>query len=711
MNIQSTVKSLDFTGNDDHVIKTKQPERVAPHRPEYLEQNRGLSMNDFSTPAKSGVVQFVDVHDLIRSKTPLEAAEIALRLGLRPIPLAAAGERLGKKQAGGKEPLGARWQSKSWTPESLRTIYAAPGRGCGLQLGPAGNLIDIEIDRPAGAGPEYDEAALNELTELLGGELPETAGWESARGRHYLFQWHEDLAAAKIAVVKIGRLEIRLGAGAAAQSAIPPTGGRRWLPGVSVVQPLPPAAVAAILAAKSGKPLPKITVPSKRDETEKRLRGQCLKLADQIRSAPELHRHNTARNLVRTMAGHTAAAGRADLIDEFKATLTAAYAEAQSELRPDDYEIKRTIADGWANGWASPLPLENRPLNGQAQAETAIKPPVVIKPAADLATIRRHCSEREYFWRWWIAKRALTLIDGKPGVGKSRFILELLRRVVCALQWPDATNQTMPPETRFLWLAADGNFDQIVEVATEFELPDTSIIFPGCEDHPFDHTDLTAAATLQIIEARVEKYRPAAVVIDTATSALGSVQQNDRTGIAAIARWLNDLARRYDTAIILIGHQNKAGGSYGDAWPAVVDSRITLETDGQEIRVELTNKARWNYLKAPILHGKQADSGWEFKVEPRDLESVATPASGNATDQVKAAILEYVTRYPETRKSNAAARMIEYGYSKSTCYRAIDELLATDQIVEFEKDFGKFKAGCLILGPPDTVSDSQKSIP
>jgi hypothetical protein len=80
MNIQSTVKSLDFTGNDDHVIKTKQPERVAPHRPEYLEQNRGLSMNDFSTPAKSGVVQFVDVHDLIRSKTPLEAAEIALRL-------------------------------------------------------------------------------------------------------------------------------------------------------------------------------------------------------------------------------------------------------------------------------------------------------------------------------------------------------------------------------------------------------------------------------------------------------------------------------------------------------------------------------------------------------------------------------------------------------------------------------------------------------
>jgi hypothetical protein len=55
--------------------------------------------------------------------------------------------------------------------------------------------------------------------------------------------------------------------------------------------------------------------------------------------------------------------------------------------------------------------------------------------------------------------------------------------------------------------------------------------------------------------------------------------------------------------------------------------------------------------------------------------------------------------------------MIEYGYSKSTCYRAIDELLATDQIVEFEKDFGKFKAGCLILGPPDTVSDSQKSIP
>ena len=105
-----------------------------------------------------------------------------------------------------------------------------PGAGVGVLLGPAGGVIDLEIDGPEG------EASLR---KLCGGIVPKTLGWSSRRGPHHLFLWDDRLAklADKSGVVKLATLpglEIRVGGeGKQLQSACPPTIGedgqpRKW---------------------------------------------------------------------------------------------------------------------------------------------------------------------------------------------------------------------------------------------------------------------------------------------------------------------------------------------------------------------------------------------------------------------------------------------------------------------------------------------------
>lgn len=717
-------------------------------------------MNHFSTHGNGRVGRInhtpaeIDISLLIGAQTPHEAAEAALKIGLKPVPLHAIGATMktkaGDKKAQGKEPMGFGWHTKTWSSRELKTTYSTvQNRGVGLLLGPNSGLIDIEIDQPKGVDSEEFRALADaELASLCGGEIPATAGWESGRGRHRLFMWDSRLQIildAEISVIKHGRLEIRFGAGKGAQSAIPPTkhanATRQWFTDATKVARLPDAAINNLLAAAEKQIRERIT---------KRLIGQARKLADNIREADkgdsDNGRHPTALISARTMAGFVQFYNRHDLTDQIKQILLIGYQDSKPELDAADGEFAGTIDAGWEHGLLEPLGLSDRPLNGDravngtdqhnghvatetaarstpaakageaiglnshaaAKVEPAKPSGLVFGKAATLATIRQRCSERVFLWPWFFARKSLNLLDGKPGVGKSRFLLESLRRIRQGEAWPDGAPQETPAESKFLWIAADGNYDQLVETADAFGIPDDAIVFPGSDIEPYEHTDLSDPVALAAIRQRLaDDPAIVAVVVDTATSALGSVQQTDRTGIAAIAKGLGLVAREANAAILLIGHQNKAGGSYGDAWPAVVDCRLAMEMDGGQVRIEVTEKTRWNHRKAPVLRGTQGDAGWTFTVEPRELEAAnAGAAVACATDQGKLAILEYVKRYSGQKKSDVIKRITELtGISRSTLYSGLGELTADGQVICYKNDFGKFEADCLDIGPPD--SDSQ----
>jgi hypothetical protein len=720
------------------------------------EVNMSLEEDSISAqPRKDGnnvsdsLPQGVDLFFLIEAQSALDTAKAALKIGLRPVPLHAIGHQMqtqnGIKIAIGKEPTGSAWGKKIWTEASIERVYKeVPGRGVGLLLGPEGRVIDIEIDRPKDCDPDEFEAVADlELAKLCGGEIPSTAGWSSHKGKHRLFLWDDRLADCDESGkgnFKLGLLEIRLGAKKQTQSAVPPTlhqeGYREWDREVTVVGRLPDVAIEAIVAEGS----------RKRKEAEaKRLIGLATNEAKKIIAADKgdsnTGRHPTALIASRSMAGLVEGHGRQDLTAQIQKILIDAYRESKPELNPDDAEFLSCIKDGWSNGAAEGFTMDDRPqpdsvatlvpkpsgtdqknINGQLHASAAAGATATADPktepvfhgrlgkAATLATFRALSASREFIWPYFIAKRALNLIDGIPGSGKSRFVLDLLRRVRAGDAWPDGQPMFEPDNSRWLWIAADSNYDQLIETATEFGIEDEAFAFPGDEENPYDFTDLTDPRTLDVIDQRIVEEGVSLVVIDTATNACGDTQQMDRAEIGKIAKSLALMANRHNVAILLIGHQNAKGGSYGDAWPGNVDCRMKMEADLATVRIEVV-KSRWNKMKAPLLEGTQRDDGWTFKVEPRDIEATAgTAAAGtSSTDHAKTAVLEYVGRYPEMKKSEVIKRVIDIaGVGRSSIYTAISELVRDGEIISVEKDNGHFKAQVLVSRFNEDCEDDQK---
>ena len=179
--------------------------------------------------------------DLSQSTETCEAAHQLLNLGL-PITLCRSGTKI---------PISKGWPTKTWTYDRIDAAFVKYGDlEVGLVLGALSGLIDIELDGPGG------DAA---LMDLFDGDVPVTPLWNSARGAHRLFQWHDDLDRIGKSSILMGPIEIRLGAsGRAAYSLVPPstTDGvrRQWMVSLDECSPapLPPAVLRRILETFGG---------------------------------------------------------------------------------------------------------------------------------------------------------------------------------------------------------------------------------------------------------------------------------------------------------------------------------------------------------------------------------------------------------------------------------------------------------------------------
>jgi hypothetical protein len=198
------------------------------------------------------------VGEAIESGDTLGTALAMLDAGLWPVvlyPLGAKIRRKGENEiAEGKEPIGNAWGSRRPTPQAITARFSRnPGANVGLRLGPESGLIDLDCD-----GPGAEESCL----ALLGGELVETFGWMSARGRHLLFLWDPRLATLRKSSThkteELPGLELRFGElGKQLQSAIPPSIGtdgkaREWN-GIAHVARLPECSISLLCSLHSPK--------------------------------------------------------------------------------------------------------------------------------------------------------------------------------------------------------------------------------------------------------------------------------------------------------------------------------------------------------------------------------------------------------------------------------------------------------------------------
>ncbi len=168
--------------------------------------------------------------------------------------------------------------------------------------------------------------------------------------------------------------------------------------------------------------------------------------------------------------------------------------EAMMTARPDWHELIMAVANQNPDG---PPPQAN------------------LLSYATLADVAKTVSAQRWLWPQWSAESVLNALASDPGIGKTRFALDLARRLYHGLPWPDGQPNTLPAGTRTLWVQGDRNFAEMLQGARDFGIPDDGVVLGSSPEEPMGSLDLDDPETLQNLETRIVASKVALVVIDT----------------------------------------------------------------------------------------------------------------------------------------------------------------------------------------------------
>lgn len=637
------------------------------------------------------------------------AFDAFVSIGMRPVPI-------GECPASGKIkiPMGVGWGKapiEERRERLARCIAENVPVGVGCQ--PDGHVV-LDIDPPGKDRSKLPTAWKEAASILLGGEdWPDTLIISTQAGCHVWFKISDELSQAWVNRGKLelplpsgGKVEFFTGNEKQAQVACAPSDGKK-VAQQAYPMDLPPSAEKAILDILHP-PQPENAVPLAEKRTEKASTDdekwfdeRLFTLTGKTLNADAGNRHDTYRKNVRTMAGYAAGMNLEHMRDHVYTQLASAHREAKPEVT--DYVLLETFKWAWAKGVSMPLA---RPATGNAVMPAQAVPQEIFEGGLEPATvedIRLRMLERSWVWgdddkkTGWFVRGSLHLVEGKEGTGKTRWMLDLVRRWQAEQPWPDGTPTLLDPDAKMLYVASDSHWDQIATTSIAFGIPDGSIIFSGPKTDPYNYTDLDDPMTLAIIRHWCERYDIGLVVIDTLMAATARPLV-ERQEVSKIARPLRDLARDLNVAVVLIGHLNSQGETFGRAMQSQCDNVIRLEANEYEPgRVEIKSvKARWNRFLLPVLKGTQGETGWEFDANKSDN---GTGRKKSAREAAKDAALGYVRQYPGMSTSDVVMVCIEQGHAKSTLYTVIKELTTDGLIIAEEHQSGSGKPYNLLYSP------------
>jgi DNA repair protein RadA/Sms len=172
---------------------------------------------------------------------------------------------------------------------------------------------------------------------------------------------------------------------------------------------------------------------------------------------------------------------------------------------------------------------------------------------------------------------SLVLLGGDPGIGKSTLLLQSARAMAgrASVLYVSAEESAQQVKLRWRRLA---RMEEVVEVGLEPARVGEPAVPTGAGDF-----QLLAETDLELVLQELEALRPAVAIIDSIqalhdgelASAPGSVAQV-RECAAALAR----IAKRQDTALLLVGHVTKEGSLAGPkVLEHLVDAVLTFEGD------------------------------------------------------------------------------------------------------------------------------------
>jgi hypothetical protein len=309
--------------------------------------------------------------------------------------------------------------------------------------------------------------------------------------------------------------------------------------------------------------------------------------------------------------------------------------------------------------------------------------------AADL--IRVNTTIR-WVWEGWIPIGVLTAISSEPGIGKTRFCADLLRRIVLALPWPDGSPNTLPPGSRAIWVPADNQHAELGTFPTTFGFDPDCLVLNATRRNPFLGTMLDSAEDLADFERRILRVKPVFVFIDTSLNATDR-SSNKPEDAKAFFKPLAEIANRTQTAIVCVTHTNADGKPLGRRIQG--QCRVVLSFShpdpAQAHRRKLWVSKSNSLVPAPlgVTMGSEGNE-YDFNPPEKPKEEHESPRGGKGKDEpperLKACsdwLAELLEAAPD-RVYTIRRKAEDAGFNGKLLYRAKD-FLKLDEYTAMEK--------------------------
>jgi hypothetical protein len=198
---------------------------------------------------------------------------------------------------------------------------------------------------------------------------------------------------------------------------------------------------------------------------------------------------------------------------------------------------------------------------------------VELATAADL--IRANATIR-WAWDGWLPFGVLAVLASDPGVGKTRFAADLLRRAYHALPWPDGTPATLPKGSKALWVAADNNHPELGTLPGAFGFPPEALVLNTEKANPFGGTMLDLPEEVRRFERNVKLAGVQLAFIDTCLNATERSAHKPEDAVAFF-KPLQEIAARLGVVLLALTHLNAEGAPLGRR--IVAQGRVVMQLE------------------------------------------------------------------------------------------------------------------------------------
>lgn len=364
-------------------------------------------------------------------------------------------------------------------------------------------------------------------------------------------------------------------------------------------------------------------------------------------------------------------------------------------------QIERTIRSGIESGMLQPRTAPERPeKNGHveqpARAPRSTRSWNPEEPAketgiADIARIsdlREAGAKVQWLWPGWIQVGVLTAIAAVAGVGKTRFCVDMVRRIRHGVPWPDGAAMELPREATALWVMADNHHDEMVSLSEIFSIEEL-IYINATKDDPYGGVSLDDVGDLVALEGRIKALRPAVVIIDTVGNSTDKNLSKQEDAKAYYSP-LQVFARRYRTAILCLTHLNASGQFLGRRVLEKVRLAIRMEQPDPDVNRRRVEVHKTNSKKPSALGLTMGDTQNDYDVNPPDkVEGMGDGGSGPKKRgplpvkiQECGAWLKVLLETGTKRVSITRNLSEQEGYAAGTLYRAKEIL----KVVQYESE-------------------------